>query len=217
MSPRLIAVLPSPVPDPTSGILAHRAGVRPGRRPGRRSCQDRPVQPGNAEADGSAPSPDRRPTHRWPTDDTAPGAAGLPLAGVRVLDLSRIVAGPLAAMILGDLGADVIKVERAGAGDEPRRWGPPFHGEVAAYFLAVNRNRRSIAIDLTKPQGQQVVAALASAADIVIENYLPSQTAKLGLDGIRAGSDAVWVSLRAATARAGPREASTPRSRPVPG
>lgn len=116
-----------------------------------------------------------------------------------MLDLSRIVAGPFAGMILGDLGADVIKVERAGSGDDPRRWGPPFLGSTAAYFLAVNRNRRSLAVDLADPGDRALVTRLAAAADVVLENFLPAQAAKLGLDAVReAAGGAVWVSVRGA-------------------
>jgi crotonobetainyl-CoA:carnitine CoA-transferase CaiB-like acyl-CoA transferase len=137
------------------------------------------------------------PHPEWPADPSA-ASYQLPLAGVKVLDLTRIVAGPFATMILGDLGADVIKVERPVIGDEPRRWGPPFHGETAAYFTAVNRNRRSIEIDLASDDGRRIVAQLARAADVVVENYLPGQAKKLGLPDIKAGTDAVWVSLRGA-------------------
>jgi formyl-CoA transferase/CoA:oxalate CoA-transferase len=133
----------------------------------------------------------------WPVDPDE-GTDGLPLSGVRVLDLSRIIAGPFATMILADLGADVIKVERAEVGDDPRRWGPPFHGTTAAYFTAVNRNRRSIEIDLMSPEGRRVVGMLARAADVVVENFLPVQAEKLGLTDVRAATHAVWVSLRGA-------------------
>ena len=83
--------------------------------------------------------------------DASEGTAPAPLAGIRVLDLSRVLAGPLATMTLGDLGADVVKVERPGEGDDTRHWGPPFAGDDAAYFLSLNRNKRSVALDLKTP------------------------------------------------------------------
>ncbi len=101
----------------------------------------------------------------------------------RVLDLTRVLAGPLATMILGDLGADVIKVERLGAGDETRAWGPPFddRGE-AAYYLSVNRNKRSVTADLTVAADRELVLRLMADADVVVENFLPGALARLGLD-----------------------------------
>ena len=96
-----------------------------------------------------------------------------PLAGLKVLDLSRVLAGPYCCMVLADLGADVLKVERPGVGDDTRHWGPPFHGDDAAYFFSVNRDRRSIALDLTSPAGRAVVARLVESADVVVENFLP--------------------------------------------
>jgi len=106
-----------------------------------------------------------------------------PLAGVRVLDLSRILAGPFATMILADLGADVVKVERPEDGDETRRWGPPFapSGD-AAYFYACNRGRRSVALDLRDPAGRDVVLDLVAEADVLVENFLPGSMERLGLD-----------------------------------
>ena len=111
-----------------------------------------------------------------------------PLEGVRVLDLSRILAGPLATMVLADLGADVIKVERPGSGDDTRGWGPPFVGEDAAYFLSLNRNKRSIALDLQTDEGADVVRRLALRSDVVIENFRPGLMARfgLGLEALRA-------------------------------
>ena len=109
-----------------------------------------------------------------------------PLAGVRVLDLSRVLAGPWAGQLLADYGADVIKVERPGAGDDTRAWGPPWWtaGErtESAYYLCANRGKRSIAIDIATPDGQALVRSLAREADIVIENYRVGQLAKYGLD-----------------------------------
>src|SRR5262245_29254960 len=104
-----------------------------------------------------------------------------PLAGLRVLDLSRVLAGPLATMILGDLGADVIKVERPGTGDDTRHWGPPFAGDDAAYYLSLHRNKRSVAVDLKTPQGVERIRNLAGGADVVIENFRPGLMEELGL------------------------------------
>lgn len=106
----------------------------------------------------------------------------LPLQNIRILDLSRVLAGPLAGMILGDLGADVIKIERPGSGDETRGWGPPFdeRGE-SAYFLSTNRNKLSVAADLTRPADQALVRQLVDGADVVIENYRPGTLERFGL------------------------------------
>jgi crotonobetainyl-CoA:carnitine CoA-transferase CaiB-like acyl-CoA transferase len=106
-----------------------------------------------------------------------------PLKGVRVLDLSRVLAGPLASMILGDLGADVIKVERAESGDETRGWGPPFDERgQSAYFLCCNRNKLSVAVDLDRPTDQALLRTLVEGADVVIDNFRPGVLAKRGLD-----------------------------------
>jgi crotonobetainyl-CoA:carnitine CoA-transferase CaiB-like acyl-CoA transferase len=112
-----------------------------------------------------------------------------PLAHIRVLDLSRVMAGPWAGQVLADLGADVIKVERPGAGDDTRGWGPPFlknkagnDTRDAGYFLAVNRGKRSIALDLADAEGQRIVRALAARADIVLENFKAGALRKFGLD-----------------------------------
>jgi crotonobetainyl-CoA:carnitine CoA-transferase CaiB-like acyl-CoA transferase len=110
-----------------------------------------------------------------------------PLAGVRVVDLSRILAGPLCTMVLADLGADVIKVERPGEGDDTRHWGPPFAGEDAAYFLSLNRNKRSVTADLGSPEGVSLVHRLVATADVLIENFRPGLMSRfdLGLDDLR--------------------------------
>lgn len=105
----------------------------------------------------------------------------LPLEGVKVLDLSRVLAGPYATMVLADLGADVIKVERPGTGDDTRHWGPPFVGGESAYFLSVNRNKRSITADLKDDEDLEKVRRLAGGADILIENMNPGTLEKLGL------------------------------------
>ena len=106
----------------------------------------------------------------------------LPLADVRVLDLTQILAGPFCTMMLADLGADVVKVERPGGGDGSRHWGPPFVAGESAYFLQVNRNKRSITIDLKHPDGAAVARRLAAQADVVIENFLPHAGERFGLD-----------------------------------
>ena len=110
------------------------------------------------------------------------------LTGLRVLDLSRILAGPWATQLLADLGADVIKVERPGDGDDTRGWGPPFVTGAheadlfSAYYLAANRGKRSIAVDLSSPGGRNIIAALANASDVVVENFRVGGAKRLGLD-----------------------------------
>ena len=109
-----------------------------------------------------------------------------PLEGVRVLDLSRVLAGPWASQLLADLGADVIKVEKPGAGDDTRHWGPPWHEhgdeKVAAYFLAANRGKKSVAIDFATEEGAALVRRMAADADVVIENFKVGGLKKFGLD-----------------------------------
>jgi glutaryl-CoA transferase len=109
-----------------------------------------------------------------------PGEA--PLAGLTVLDLSRVLAGPYATQLLGDLGAEIWKVERPGSGDETRDWGPPFVAGTSAYFLAVNRNKKSVALDLADPRHQAAARRAALDADVVVENFLPGDLARFGLD-----------------------------------
>lgn len=112
--------------------------------------------------------------------------APAPLAGIRVLDLSRVLAGPWCGQLLADYGADVIKVERPGSGDDTRGWGPPYWGDaaqgMAAYYLSTNRGKRSIAIDIASTEGAALVRRLAQDADVVLENYKVGQLAKYGLD-----------------------------------
>lgn len=117
------------------------------------------------------------------TSDT-PGPVQ-PLRDVRVVDLTRILAGPYASMVLGDLGADVVKVERPGKGDDTRQWGPPFVDGTASYYTAVNRNKRSIAIDLKRRAGREIVHRLLGDADVVVSNFSPGVMERLGLDGER--------------------------------
>ena len=122
-----------------------------------------------------------------------------PLLGIRVLDLTRVLAGPLCTMMLGDLGADVIKVERPGAGDETRGWGPPFdeRGE-SAYFLSANRNKLAIAADLGAPAGLALVRRLIDEADVVVDNFRRGALEKLGLDPdaiTRERPSLVWLTI----------------------
>jgi succinate--hydroxymethylglutarate CoA-transferase len=98
-------------------------------------------------------------------------AANGPLAGIRVVDLTRILAGPLCTMMLGDMGADVIKIEPPDKGDDTRSWGPPFAGGEAAYFLGVNRNKRSLTLNMAVPAGQKILAGLIEKADVLIDNF----------------------------------------------
>jgi crotonobetainyl-CoA:carnitine CoA-transferase CaiB-like acyl-CoA transferase len=113
----------------------------------------------------------------------------LPLSGLRVFDLTRILAGPSCTQLLGDLGADVIKIERAGAGDDTRKWGPPYVKDASgndtsesAYYLAANRNKRSLTLDLSKPEGQKLARRLIAKSDVMIENFKVGDLAKFGLD-----------------------------------
>src|SRR5215204_6018050 len=105
-----------------------------------------------------------------------------PLEGLLVADFSRVLAGPFAAMTLGDLGADVIKVERPGGGDDTRAWGPPWRDEVSTYYLALNRNKRSVALDLKDAEDLELARALAERADVMIESFRPGLISDLGLD-----------------------------------
>ncbi|MGC3983483.1 MAG: CaiB/BaiF CoA-transferase family protein [Pseudorhodoferax sp.] len=121
------------------------------------------------------------------------------LAGIRVLDLSRVLAGPWAAQLLGDLGAEVVKVERPGTGDDTRTWGPPFVRDGAgqpttdaAYYLCTNRNKRSITVDMQTPAGQRLLQTLAQQSDVVVENFKTGSLAQYGLD---------WATLSALNPR----------------
>lgn len=107
--------------------------------------------------------------------------ARAPLAGIRVLDLTRVLAGPLCTMTLGDLGADVIKVEQPGKGDDTRAWGPPFAGTESAYFLGVNRNKRGITLNVQDPRGLEVLKSLMRQADVIVENFKPGTLDKWGV------------------------------------
>ena len=109
---------------------------------------------------------------------TAEGA----LTGLRVIDLSRVLAGPLCTQTLGDLGAEVIKVERPGEGDDTRNWGPPYAGPLSAYFIGVNRNKRSLALDLSRPEGRAVLDRLIRSGDVLVDNFKQGTLARWGFD-----------------------------------
>lgn len=115
-------------------------------------------------------------------DDSAPGTRPGPLQGVLVADFSRVLAGPLASMFLADLGATVIKVERPEAGDDTRAWGPPYVGSASTYYTSVNRNKRSVTLDLAHPGDLALARRLAGRADVFIENFRPGKLAGFGLD-----------------------------------
>ena len=105
-----------------------------------------------------------------------------PLEGIKVLDVSRVLAGPWATMSLGDLGAEIWKIENPDGGDESRTWKPPAYHGTATYYLSINRNKQSIAIDLKTPRGREIIQELARRCDIFVENYLPSTLKRYGLD-----------------------------------
>ena len=117
-----------------------------------------------------------------------------PLEGIKVLDLSRVLAGPWCTQLLADLGAEVMKIEKPGSGDDTRHWGPPWHGEgadrVAAYFLSCNRGKKSAAIDFSREEGAAVVRQLAQTADVIVENFKVGGLKKFGLDAnsLRSGN-----------------------------
>ena len=121
--------------------------------------------------------------------ETPPGQVTGPLAGITVLDMTRVLAGPYMTQILGDFGADIIKVERPGHGDDTRGWGPPFVKDAAgndttesAYYLCANRNKRSIAVDISTPEGAEIIRRLAAQSDVFAENFRPGSLKRYGLD-----------------------------------
>src|SRR5262249_30191966 len=108
------------------------------------------------------------------------------LAGIRVLDASRVLAGPFCGQVLGDLGAEVIKIERPGAGDETRSWGPPFDvSGTSSYYLSCNRNKRGVALDLATPRGRELFDEMVRKSDVVLENMRAQSAEKLGLTAAR--------------------------------
>src|SRR4051812_31040486 len=156
-----------------------------GRLSGKRTSRERELM--------TAPEHDGAPADR-PIRPPAPlsGPPIGPLAGLLVADFSRILAGPYATMLLADLGADVVKVEGPG-GDDTRTWMPPVRDGVSTYYLGINRNKRSIALDLTDPADRDVARRLAGRADVLIENFRPGGLARFGLDydSVAAGNAGV--------------------------
>ena len=121
-----------------------------------------------------------------------------PLEGLLVADFSRVLAGPFATMLLGDLGADVVKVEHPDGGDETRAWGPPYAGGHSTYYLSINRNKRSVALDLKDEAGRRAARALAARADVLVENFKAGALERLGLGFEELGRDnprLVWCSI----------------------
>ncbi len=114
-------------------------------------------------------------------DSTASSPAKGPLDGVTVLDLSRVLSGPYCTMLLADMGARVIKIEQPGRGDDTRAWGPPFVAGESAYYLSINRNKESVALDFKHPEGRRLLDRLLERADVVVENFRPGTLARLGL------------------------------------
>ena len=130
--------------------------------------------------------------------DTQPRGADGALAGLTVLDLTRVLSGPYCTMMLADMGARVIKVERPGGGDDTRAWGPPFQSGESAYFLSVNRNKESVTLDLKHPDGRRVLDALIDRADVLAENFRPGALDRMGLgyaDLSRRRPDLVYCSI----------------------
>src|SRR5436309_1802319 len=105
-----------------------------------------------------------------------------PLEGTTILDLTRVLSGPYCTMLLGDMGARVIKIEQPGKGDDTRGWGPPFVNGESAYFLSINRNKESVTLDFKKTEGRAILDLLIAKSDVVVENFRPGTLAKLGLD-----------------------------------
>jgi crotonobetainyl-CoA:carnitine CoA-transferase CaiB-like acyl-CoA transferase len=117
------------------------------------------------------------------------------LDGIRILDASRVLAGPFCSMILGDLGAEVIKIEHYASGDETRGWGPPFVNGESAYYLCANRNKQSMTLNLKSEEGKEIFAKLASNSDVVIQNFKSGTLEKMGLgySQLKVNNPGVWV------------------------
>ena len=138
-----------------------------------------------------------------------------PLAGLTVLDLTRVLSGPYCTMLLADMGARVIKIEQPGRGDETRAWGPPFVAGESAYFLSINRNKESVTLDFKQPGGRAALDRLLDRADVLVENFRPGTLDRLGLgyDAVADHAIRVWSTARSPDSarpdRAGIRRATT--------
>jgi crotonobetainyl-CoA:carnitine CoA-transferase CaiB-like acyl-CoA transferase len=152
----------------------------------------------------------RAKTKRSPARPARRGAARPPLDGIRVIDLTRVLAGPFCAMALGDMGAEVIKVEEPGKGDDTRGW-PPFAGGEATYFMAVNRSKKSLTLNLKAPEGQAILRGLIAKADVVLENFRPGTMERLGFgfEALRKGNPRLVYCSISGFGESGP-EASRP-------
>ena len=120
------------------------------------------------------------------------------LSGIRVVDLTRVMTGPYCTMLLGDMGADVIKIEQPGKGDDTRAWGPPFIDDISAYYLSINRNKRSLTLNLKSDEGKEILWKLIDSADVVVENFSPGTAGRLGFgyDAVKARkADIVYCSI----------------------
>src|SRR4030095_10685140 len=136
-----------------------------------------------------------------------------PLAGLTVLDLTRVLSGPYCTMLLADMGARVIKIEQPGRGDETRAWGPPFVAGESAYFLSINRNKESVTLDFKQPGGRQALDRLLERADVLVENFRPGTLDRLGLGYAAVAASHVLSTVRSPVSarrdRAGTRRATT--------
>ncbi len=142
------------------------------------------ASPGTGLAIVDGPTKRRWRDSMLPMDDLPDAPSGTPfgmLSGIRVLDLTNSIAGPYASQLLGDFGADVVKVERPGSGDDARAWGPPFLDGESLWFISVNRNKRSVTLDYTRPEGRAILLDLVRRADVVLVNMIPRTQEKLGL------------------------------------
>ena len=141
-----------------------------------------------------------------PKNDTRGKRPGLPLAGVKVIDLTRVMVGPYCTMMLGDLGADVVKVEIPGRGDDTRHWGPPFVESESVYYLSVNRNKRSIALDLKQEAARAALWRLVDGADVLVENFSPGTIGRLGFgyDAVKAHRPSIVYASISGFGQSGP-------------